>query len=135
MSGSAISASALLGLTEPPYWIRIAAGGLGAESLAEPLANVRVDFLRLRRRRGAAGADRPHRLVRDHDAIPRVCAVDVDHRAGELRVDHAERAAGVALGERLADAHDRAEPAVRARRALSCATRSSVSPKCWRRSL
>ena len=110
MSGSAISASALLGLTEPPYWIRIAAAVGCAEPLDEPLADVRVDFLGLRGRRRAAGADRPDRLVRDHEALRGDRAVDAVEAARELRVDDVERAAAVALGEHLADAHDRAEP-------------------------
>ena len=40
-------------------------GGVGAEPLAQPAANVRMRFLGLRGRGVPPGADRPHRLVGD----------------------------------------------------------------------
>ena len=53
--------------------------------------------------RGAAGADRPDRLVGDDEPVRGGVAGD---RAGELRADAAEGLAGVALGLGLADADD-----------------------------
>ena len=111
MSGSAISASALLGLTEPPYWIRI------APAVAPP--NRSVSRLRMCAWTSCACAGvavRPVPIAQTGSyAITSRCAatsrVDAVEAARELRVDDLERAAAVALGERLADAHDRAEAA------------------------
>src|SRR5207302_631191 len=53
--------------------------------------------------RVAAGADRPHRLVRDHDARQRP-AVETAQRGGKLADDHRQRVPRVALRERFSDA-------------------------------
>ncbi len=55
--------------------------------------------------RVAASADRPDRLVGDHDARQR-SGVEATERGGELAHDHRQRVSRVALGERFADAQD-----------------------------
>src|SRR5947208_2121961 len=78
-------------------------GGRGeAHQLA---ANGMVDFLRLPRGRGAAGADRPHRLVGDEAAGELLgarageCALHLprDHRPGRLRLALRQRLAARAV--------------------------------------
>jgi peptidyl-prolyl cis-trans isomerase D len=56
--------------------------------------------------RGAAGADRPDRLVGDDEAVERRA---IRQRALELAGNGCDRVPGVALGQRLADAEDRHE--------------------------
>ena len=60
---------------------------------------------------GEPGADRPHRLVGDDEVRPTVDAVEA---AARLADEHVVRLAGLALLQRLADAHDRLQ-AVRER--------------------
>ena len=79
---------------------------------AEPLADEAMHLRDIGRRRRQPGADRPDRLVGDHQVVRRRA---VRQRAVELRADHVERAPGVALVLGLADADDR-ESAPRARR-------------------
>lgn len=81
-------------------------GALGAGHLVEHLAQRRVDLGDLLRGRGAAGADRPDRLVGDHRVLGGGALRDAD---GELRADDVERAALLALLHGLADADDAAE--------------------------
>ena len=78
----------------------------------------RVRLLRELGRRGDAGADRPHRLVGEHE--PLVRAAGVGDRL-DLDAQHGLGVAGVALLRRLADAGDDAEPRLERRRA--CAAR------------
>src|SRR6185369_13869000 len=68
-------------------------------------AQHRVDLLSLFRRCGPAGPDGPDRLI-GHDDFADAVAVGMDHR-GHLPLDDVHRPAGFALGQRLADAHDR----------------------------
>ena len=75
-------------------------------------AEQRMDRLRLFGRRGASGADRPHRFVGDDDAVD-ARAEQLRHGA-KLTPDDGLGRARLALGERLADADDRRE-AVRER--------------------
>ena len=59
-----------------------------------------------------AGADRPDRLVGDDQLA---LLPIVGERAGELRLDPRDMAAGGALGFRFADADDRDQPALQRR--------------------
>ena len=77
-------------------------------------------------RRGLPGADRPDRLVGDHEVLVRL-----EH--GDLAAQHLLRLPGLALGLGLADAGDDESPASSPAAARFC-TPSSVSPKSWRRS-
>ena len=67
------------------------------------------------RRRVAAGADGPDRLVGDHHAAP-ASPVDAGETAGQLRIEHRLGAIGLALLQRLADAQDDVQARRRARR-------------------
>ena len=78
---------------------------LGRQAAA---ANVPVDLLGDLRRRGAAGADRPDRLVGDDDLLGPFAGYPGQALA-ELRLDDFERAARIALLERFAHADDRAD--------------------------
>ena len=75
------------------------------------------------RRRRQPGADRPDRLIGDHQIGG---GRTVGQRAVELAADHVERLAGFALGALLADADDGRQPARRAAMALA-RTCASVS--------
>src|SRR6476620_5724935 len=87
----------------------VACVGRGAaEPLAQPLTDVRVRLLRLDRRRGPAGADRPDRLVRDHERADLLAGDGVEPSLN-LAIEDGHRRAGLALGQRLADADDRNE--------------------------
>ena len=101
MSGCAISSATLSGLTEPPYWMRIASPA-APKRFAQPAADERVGLLRERGRRGPAGADRPDRLVGDHDAprrarsatsarLPRELVARAPRRCGPPRAPRASR--------------------------------------------
>src|SRR5579885_2995429 len=61
------------------------------------------------RRRGAAGADGPYRLV-GHDHLRQGAGLEPPQRRGELPGDHGERVPRLAFGERLPDAQHRHEP-------------------------
>jgi hypothetical protein len=63
-----------------------------------------VHVLRLLGRGRAAGADGPHGFVGDDDLAGAMRQL-VDHR-GQLALDHGFGLAGLALGQRLADADD-----------------------------
>ena len=65
--------------------------------------------------RGEAGADRPDRLVGDHQ-IGTGCAIR--QRAVDLAAEHVEGAAGIALGAGLADADDGGQPCAPGRQRL-----------------
>src|SRR6478752_7848865 len=84
------------------------AHGLGiGDQPAQHLANMRMRCGHLRGGRCLARADRPDRLI-DHDELCRGCPRR--HAALELGLEHAERLAGLALVQRLADADDRQQP-------------------------
>src|SRR6185369_3035352 len=68
-------------------------------------AQHRVDLLSLFGRGGPAGSDGPYRFIGNNDFTDAV-AIGMDHR-GHLPLDDVHRPAGFALGQRLADAHDR----------------------------
>mmetsp|Transcript_28638 Transcript_28638/g.91721 ORF Transcript_28638/g.91721 Transcript_28638/m.91721 type:complete len:312 (+) Transcript_28638:246-1181(+) len=85
-------------------------GNLLAVVLDEPAADVRVRLLRHLGRRREAGADGPHRLVRDDDVLHHR-RVHPRQSLGELRGANVERLAGLALLLELADAEDGLEPA------------------------
>src|SRR4029453_11685778 len=77
-----------------------------AEARPQALAHERVDLLGGLRSGGAAGTDRPDRLVCDHE----LAGARFGHQreaARELPRHHVDRAAGLALLERFADADDR----------------------------
>src|SRR2546429_683505 len=78
-------------------------------SACEPAADLPVDRGGVVGGRVAAGADRPHRLVRDHDARQRP-AVETAQRGGKLADDHRQRVPRVALRERFSDAQHRPGP-------------------------
>ena len=103
-----------------------------APSLPQPPADERVHLVGLRRAGVLAGADGPDGLVRDDDA-PRF---DGQRRRGRHRSarSHGERLAGLALGERLADADDR-ERARRDRGAQPSGDELVGLAEYWRRSL
>src|SRR5262245_2982140 len=88
-----------------------------AEPRAHALAHERVHLLGGLRRRGPAGADRPDRLVGDHE-LGRARLGHQREAARELAGHDVDRAAGLALLERLADAHDRRDPGREQRRGL-----------------
>src|SRR5262249_20393236 len=85
-----------------------ALGGRRRGARADLAADGVVDLLRLRGRGRATGADRPHRLVGDHAGGDLVGA-EVGEGGVDLAGDHRARRLGLALLERLADAHDRDE--------------------------
>ena len=91
--------------------------GVAAEPLPQPAADVRVRLAGLRRRGVAAGADRPDRLVGDHERGDLVAGQAVEARP-DLPVEHrrASRSPSRSV-ERLADADDRRELGGDARRA------------------
>src|SRR5213593_3627090 len=72
-------------------------------SACEPAADLPVHGGGVLGGRVAAGADRPHRLVRDHDPGQRR-ALETAQRGGELADDHRQRMPRVALRERFSDA-------------------------------
>jgi hypothetical protein len=106
--------------------------GPGAEPLAQPRPDVGVRLAGLLRRGVPARADRPDRLVGEHERPDLVARQAVEGHA-DLPVQHRERLARLALLERLADADDRAEPAPSAAINLWL-TASSVSWNSRRRS-
>jgi hypothetical protein len=69
-----------------------------------------VRFGRLRGRGIAAGADRPHRLIRD-DELDELFGCDAVESVANLPIEHGERLVALALIERFADADDRREAA------------------------
>ena len=75
---------------------------------AEILADVEADLLRLLVGRGAARADGPDGLVGDDDLLHLLGGQAVQRRL-DLIGDALHREIAVALGERLADAHDRGD--------------------------
>src|SRR6185295_11044404 len=84
-----------------------AAPGL-AELLEQEGPERGVRLGRRPRRRGAARADRPDRLVRDVDRRE-LAGRHVRERRGELAREHGVRRAGLALEQRLADADERTQ--------------------------
>src|SRR2546425_8386891 len=72
-------------------------------SACQPAADLPVHGGGVLGGRVAAGADRPHRLIRDHDPGQRR-AVETAQRGGELADDHRQRVPRVALRERFSDA-------------------------------
>ena len=108
-------------------------GGVAAEPLPQPRADVRVRLAGLRRRGVAPGADRPHRLVGDdqsRDLLGRSAVEPVL----DLPIEHGERLVALALLERLADADDRRQPGADAPPSVLRLTIASVSPNSRRRS-
>ena len=110
--------------TAPPRWrpSRCRRTGCAATALAAPAARAaragqRVHLLRLVRRRGLAGADRPDRLVGDDDAVDARRRA-LEHRA-ELALDDRLGLPRLALGQRLADADDRRQAGASAAAAFS----------------
>src|SRR5437899_2591869 len=79
-------------------------GGRLCGQTAQYLANMRVRCGHFRRGRGLAGTDRPHRLVGHHELG---CRRTRRNAALELALEHRQRLAGLALGQRLADADNR----------------------------
>ena len=78
---------------------------LGADELCERLADKGMDLLSLIGRGGLAGADRPHRLVRNHELVA-ISGGDILEADVHLALDDFVELSGFALLERLADAHD-----------------------------
>jgi len=76
-----------------------------------------VHLLGLLGRRRAAGADGPDRLVGDDRLRQHGRRIVIEHRV-ELAADHRARAPGLALGERLAHAHDGRQAAAAGHRHL-----------------
>ena len=89
-----------------------------AEPLPQPLPDVRVRLAGLRRRRGAPGADGPHRLVRD-DERGDLLGGELIQPVLDLAIEHGERLVALALLERLADADDRRQPGADRRQRLA----------------
>src|SRR5262245_13741187 len=89
---------------EDPDAVGRRARGAGADLAADGV----MDLLRLCGCRGPAGADRPHRLVGD-DAGGDLLGADVGEGGVDLTGDDGAGRLGLALLERLADAHDRDE--------------------------
>ena len=93
----------------------------------EQALDERVRLARLLGRRGLAGADRPDRLVGDHQ--PLVRAGRLGNRL-DLEPQHEHHLPGLALLERLADAGDHAQPVPErgaGRRAMSRRSRRSTA--------
>ena len=109
MSGIANSSRAFDALTLPPYRIRTDPP-IVASSAATLAADQRVHVLRLLRRRGAARADGPDRLVGDDGLSRRPRHAAHGQHGVELPGDHLRRAPALALLERLADAQHGHEP-------------------------
>ena len=84
------------------------AGDERAVLRAQILADVEADLLRLLVGRGAARADGPDGLVGDDDLLYLLGGQAVQRRL-DLIGDALHREIAVALGERLADAHDRGD--------------------------
>ena len=91
----------------------------------------RVRLLRDLGRRGLAGADRPDRLVGDHEVVG--VGDTVGDRA-DLAAQHALGLPRLALRLGLADAGDHVQPVLERGERSACTTVSSVSPKNCRRS-
>ena len=84
------------------------------EPVAQPLADHRVDFLGEFGRGGLAGADRPDRLVGDHD-VRRAVHRHEREALLDLRADDRKRLAGLALLVGFAAADDRSNAGVEQR--------------------
>ena len=109
MSGSAMSSAMFDGFTEPPYWMRTAAAASSPATSATTARTKRAHRLGVVGGGGAAGADGPDRLVGDDQR--RDCSAARPGEAGpHLAVDLGLGAAGLALLEGLAHAHDRRHP-------------------------
>ena len=107
MPGRAMSSAMLPGFTLPPYWIRTASPAAVARGLGRPRPGSPRSWPRRPRASRCAGADRPDRLVGD-DARRRPSSLDTPANASATwPSDLALGRAGLALLERLADAHDR----------------------------
>ena len=120
-------AATLPAFTEPPYRIRTSLGDTAVVPLADPAADRPADLLRVLRSGHLAGADRPDRLVRDHQRC-RVCSSgEASQRPVDLgacvNVDLVHRLADL---DALADADDRGQPA-RSSAFLALALTSSSS--------
>ena len=77
-----------------------------------------MHFLRHCRRRRLAGADRPDRLVGQHQLRHGIRTHHFQHRV-ELGADHGLRGARLALAQRFADAHDRGQAGIQRRPGLA----------------
>ena len=140
MSGSASRALGVVGLD--------AAAVEDAQALARRRPRRRATRARMQRVRPPAacagvailaGADRPHRLVGEHDRAASGPPRSSPRPRSTWRVDDLGGAAGLALVERLADAHDRHEAGVeRGARLLRAPSRRSRrragGARCGRRS-
>ena len=104
MSGWAMSASMLSGLTLPPYRMRTPSAASPKRSRMRRAAE-RHRLLRLLGRGRDAGADGPDGLVGDGD-VGQLGGVDLGEVGVELAAHLALRLAGLALLERLAAAED-----------------------------
>ena len=98
-------------------------------AVADQRAHEGDRLLRLLGRRDLPGADRPDRLVGDHDVAEplgrRPCAEVLLHLVAELALG----VAALALLLGLADAQDRQQPGLERRRDLQLRAPRSVSPK------
>ena len=100
------SSSALEDLTLPPYWMR-ARRRLLADHVGDGGTDDGDCLLGVVGGGGAAGADGPDRLV-GNDQAGDLVATEAGQGAADLALDDLGGAAGLALGQDLADADDRA---------------------------
>ena len=121
MSGCVMSVRALSGFTLPPVLNPNLVGRGRVGNLSERLADERVRFLSLFRRRGLAGSDRPNRFVSD-DGLVQFLRAQLGETAFELPRQDFFHVAPLALFERFTDADDGAQEPLRARPAL-CGSR------------
>ena len=105
----AVISATLPDFTEPPYRMRIAVGDLGAVLLGQRGASGAADLLGVGRGRHPAGADRPDRLVGQHDAGG-LLGRDVDHGGEHLVHGVLDLVAGLADLQPLAEAQHRDQP-------------------------
>ena len=99
------SAPSTSGCAEQPFGVVGLHRAAVEDGCVEQGLDERVRVLRHLRRRGEPGADRPHRLVREHEV-----RVRLEH--GQLAAEDVLGLAALALGLQLADARDDLQPGV-----------------------
>ena len=107
-------AGRVVGLDTPPVLDANRLGDLPIVTFCHDVAKVEVNFFRLLRRGILARADRPHRLVGDHD-LPKLLGGQAGERALELAANDPHGLLRLPLGQRFTEADDGSQPGLQGR--------------------